>query len=83
MNAKPISDKVAILRHKAFAHRSAHISYNDAFQMAAVRPDQLRELTDIALAITNQLLLAQGLQEQSFSLLPREAAEAMMQALGK
>jgi hypothetical protein len=26
--ATPIADKIAILRHKAFAHRSAHISYD-------------------------------------------------------
>ena len=47
--AKPIANKVTILRHKAFAHQSAHISYDDVFKMAAVKPDQLRELTDMAL----------------------------------
>jgi AbiU2 len=60
LKAKPIADKVATLRHNAFAHRSAHISYDDAFDLAAVRPQQLRELTDIALEIANQLLLAVG-----------------------
>jgi hypothetical protein len=80
--AKPLADKAAILRHKAFAHRSAHISYDDVFKLAAVKPDQLRALTDIALNITNRLLLAQGLPEQHFTELPREAAQAMMKALG-
>lgn len=80
--AKPMADKVLILRHKAFAHRSAHISYDDIFKMAAVTPDQLRDLTDIALKAANRLLLAFGLQDQYFTELPREAAEAMMQALG-
>jgi hypothetical protein len=80
--AKPIADKVIILRHKAFAHRSAHLSYNDVFKMAAVKPDQLRDLTDITLKIANRLLLARGLQDQYFTELPREAAEAMMKALG-
>jgi hypothetical protein len=80
--AKPLADKVAILRHKAFAHRSAHVSYDDVFRIAAVKPGQLRELTDVALDITNRLLLAQGLQEQYFTELPREAAQAMMKALG-
>ncbi|HXW27343.1 MAG TPA: hypothetical protein VEK73_21530 [Xanthobacteraceae bacterium] len=79
--AKPIADKVAILRHKAFAHRSAHISYDEVFKMANVKPAQLRELTDVALKITNCLLLARGLRDQYFSELPREAAQAMMNVL--
>ena len=82
VEARPIADAVAILRHNAFAHRSAHISYDDGFTMAAVRPDQLRELTYLALKITNRLLQARGLQDQYFTGLPREAAQAMMKALG-
>ena len=35
-----IADKVRILRHKAFAHKDAHISYNDVFKLAAVKPAQ-------------------------------------------
>jgi hypothetical protein len=79
--SEAIADKVAILRHKAFAHRSAHISYDDVFKMAAVRPDQLRDLTEMALKIANHLLLARGLRDQHFTGLPREAAEAMMKTL--
>jgi hypothetical protein len=79
--AKPIADKVTILRHKAFAHRDAHISYNDVFKLAAVKPAQLRELTEIALKIANRLLLARGLPDQYFTVLPRMAAEEMMKAL--
>jgi hypothetical protein len=82
VEAKPIIDKVVILRHNAFAHRSAGISYDDVFKVAAVRPDQLRDLTDIALKISNRLLVARGLQDQYFTELPREAAEAMMKVLG-
>ena len=65
-----------------FTHRSGHISYNDVFKMAAVKPNQLRDLTDMALKIANHLLLAGGLHDQYFTELPREAAEAMMKALG-
>jgi hypothetical protein len=79
--AMPIAKKVTILRHEAFAHRSAHISYNDVFNSAAVTPDELHDLTDIALKAANRLLLACGLQEQDFTALPRAAAEAMMKAL--
>jgi hypothetical protein len=83
VEVKPVVDKVLILRHKAFAHHSAHISYNDVFQMAAVKPAELRDLTDTALKIANRLLLARGLQDQYFTELPRDAAEAMMKSLAK
>lgn len=81
VEAKPIADKVAILRHNAIAHRSSHISYNDVFKLAAVTPYQLRDLTDLALKIANRLLLARSLRDQHFTKLPRGAAEAMMKAL--
>jgi hypothetical protein len=83
LKARPIAKKVATLRHNAFAHRSAHISYDDVFRLAAIEPYQLRELTGISLAIANRLLLACGLQNQYFTDLPREAADEMMQALAK
>jgi len=80
--ASPIVEKVSILRHNAFAHRSARIRYDDVFKMAAVTPGQLRELTELALKVTNRLLLARGLKDQNFTPLPREDAEKMMKALG-
>jgi len=80
--ARPIADKVAILRHHAFAHRSANISYDDVFKMAAVTPGQLRDLTELALKIANRLLLARGLKDEVFATLPRKDAERMMKALG-
>jgi hypothetical protein len=83
LGAKPIADKVAILRHKAIAHRSAHISYNEVFKMAAVKPKQLRDLTDMTLKIANYLLLARGVQDQYFTEFPRGAAQAMMKALAR
>jgi hypothetical protein len=51
------------------------------FKSAAVRPKELRDLTDTALEIANHLLVAHGLQRQHFTELPREAAVAMMKAL--
>jgi hypothetical protein len=79
--AEPIANKVRTLRHRAFAHKDAHISYNDVFELAAVKPVQLRELAEVALKIANRLLLAHGLQDQYFTELPRQAAEEMMKAL--
>jgi hypothetical protein len=79
--AKPVADKVRILRHKAFAHRSAHISYDDVFEMAGVKAAELRGLTNSALEIANRLLRAHGRSVQHFTGFPREAAEEMMKAL--
>jgi hypothetical protein len=81
--AAPIAAKVIILRHGAFAHRSASISYDDVFKFAAVKPDQLRDLAEVALKITNRLLLARGLKDECFTTLPRDAAEAMMKVLAE
>ncbi|ACF02852.1 hypothetical protein Rpal_4356 [Rhodopseudomonas palustris TIE-1] len=79
--AGPIVAKIKILRHKAIAHRDARISYDDAFKMAEVTPDQLREVTELALEMVNHLYRVRGMQNQSFTELPREAAEGMMRAL--
>jgi hypothetical protein len=81
--AAPIAAKVNTLRHGAFAHRSARISYDGIFKLAAVKPDQLRDLTEVALKIANRLLLARGLRDQYFSTLPRDDAIAMMKALAE
>lgn len=51
--------------------------------MAAIVPDQLRKLTDISLKVANRLLLARELQEQHFTELPRDDAEAMMKTLAR
>jgi AbiU2 len=79
--ATPMASKVIVLRHNAFAHRSARISYDAAFKKAAITAAQLRDLTELALKIVNRLLLARGLRDESFTPLPLEAAQAMMKAL--
>jgi len=79
--ARPAADKLKILRDKAFAHRSAHISYNDVFAEADVTPDELRNLTDLSLDVANRLLVACGLPKERFTPHPKEYADAMMKAL--
>lgn len=79
--AAPFASKVTILRHNAFAHRSASISYDAAFDKAEVTANQLRDLTELAQKIVNRLLLARGLKEVAFTPLPLEAAKDMMKAL--
>ncbi|MGA2999897.1 hypothetical protein [Bradyrhizobium sp.] len=79
--AVPLVSKVALLRHNAFAHRSATITYDDAFKAAAVTALQMQDLTEIALKVANHLTRARGRGEHFFNELPREDAEALMKAL--
>ncbi len=79
--AEQWASKVTILRNNLFAHRSATLSYADAFEKAAVTSNQLRDLTEIALKIANHLLLVRGLNDHFFNPLPSEHAEAMLKAL--
>jgi hypothetical protein len=78
---EPLVSKVTILRHNAFAHRSITISYDEAFKKAAVTPFQLRELTELALLIANQLGQARGRDAHFFNEMPRDDAAAMLKAL--
>jgi hypothetical protein len=79
--ADQLAPKVRILRNKLFAHRSAFLSYDEAFKEAAVKPMQMRDLTEMALKIVNYLLRSRGLGEHSFDTLAREDVEAMLKAL--
>jgi hypothetical protein len=81
--AKPLASKAAILRSNLFAHRSATLTYSEAFKKAAVTANQLRDLTEIALAIANHLLRARGLSDQFFNPLPRDHADAMLKTLAE
>jgi hypothetical protein len=58
--------KVAILRSNLFSHRSASLSYDEAFRKAAITPFQLRDLTDAGISIANILLVARGQKECSY-----------------
>lgn len=78
-----IAPKVSILRNNLFAHRSATLSYTEAFQKASISHNELRDLTEIALQIVNCLLVARGCNEQTFHVLPRQDIGAMFDVLTK
>jgi hypothetical protein len=70
------------LLHPAIAKEGyAALQRGAAFKKANVTADQLRDLTDIALKIVNRLLLARGLRDHMFNYMPREEAEAILEAL--
>jgi hypothetical protein len=78
---KPLESKIIVLRHKAFAHRSARTSYDDVFKEAKVTASQMRDLTEIALQIANKLAEASGVSSGFFNELPRNDAARMMRTL--
>ncbi|MGH8558557.1 MAG: hypothetical protein ACRESZ_14080 [Methylococcales bacterium] len=78
-----IPSKIAILRSNLFGHRSASLSYAEAFQKAELKPDQFRDLTVVGLKIANTLLKARGLDEQFFHELSREDVEMLINDLAK
>ncbi len=81
--AEPLKSKAAILRNNLFAHRSAAISYSKAYKTADVTPNEMRDLTDIALKIVNCLRMARGVKDRVFNTLPLTDAEAMLKALAQ
>lgn len=80
-HARPLVEKVAILRSNLFAHRSNSLSYADAFRKASVSADELRDLTDRSLTIVNLLLGARGEQERCFHRAARDDAEKLLNDL--
>ena len=52
--------RVVILRSNLFVHRSATLSYGQAFKKASVTPNHLRELAECELAVVNCLTEASG-----------------------
>jgi hypothetical protein len=81
--AKHLAPKVAILRSNLFAHRSLKISYADTFKLAEITPNQFRELTEIALAVVNELAAVVGIADKMFHSVAGSHAQAMLEALGK
>src|SRR5690606_6123361 len=61
--ASVLRPKVAILRSNLFSHRSGSVSYQKAFDLAAITPFQLRDLTDAGLSISSILSKARGLAD--------------------
>lgn len=81
--AEPTVRKARILRHNLFAHRSATISYEQAFEMAQVTPNQLSELSELSFKIVNRLLDATAEKQRYTFDLAREEAKEMIEALSK
>lgn len=73
--------KIAILRSNLFSHRSASVSYDEAFRLAAITPFQLRDLTDAGISIASTLLVARGQKECFYLPTTPEQLRALLDTL--
>lgn len=87
---RPVSSRLKVLRDHLFAHRSASLSYKDAFVAAQIAPNQLRDLITNGFQLVNILLAARGLRTEPFHDLERTDhdlartdAEALLDDLAK
>jgi hypothetical protein len=81
-DARPIWQKTVVLRSNLFAHRSASVSYAEAFTKAQLKPDELRDLTQFGLAVVNTLAAAVQIDGFEFVSHSREDMLRLMGALG-
>ncbi|MCD1624182.1 hypothetical protein AAG614_03205 [Citromicrobium bathyomarinum] len=75
--------KLRKLRNGVYAHRTKRKAYADMFKQAAITPDQLQELSVLAIAITNELREAIDLEAEAPTTLPAEFYERMLEQLAK
>jgi len=79
--SKQLQAKVAILRSNVFAHSASKLGFDEAFELAEITPNQLRELTEVSLRVLNPLLKASGQSEWWFDRDSADALEALLQVL--
>jgi hypothetical protein len=83
LSAKPIVDKIEIIRNSALAHRSADLDFDTAFKKAGVTRNELKQLSEIALRAANTIAVAVGVPEVAFhSTETRRDMRKMFEALG-
>ena len=73
--------KLAILRSNLFSHRSNSLSYEAAFDKAAITPNQFRDLTLAGIQIANALLVGRGQREIFFTKTTASQTLGMLHAL--
>ena len=76
-----VAEKVLVLRHKAFAHRSDEYNYNEAFRLADVTYAEFLVLTEKSKKILNLFLQVTKHGEVVFRDLPREDLVQLLQQL--
>jgi len=70
--AKPLWEKISILRNKAFAHRCSAHTVLEVFKKADIALDEPRELIEVTKELLNQLTQARDGDTHAFNLDARE-----------
>lgn len=73
--------KLKTLRDKLFSHRCASVSYDEAFNHAAITPFQLKALTEAGISIASTLLVALGKTDCMYFPSTPEQLRAMLDEL--
>lgn len=81
--ASPTATKFMILRHAAFAHRSAKLGYREVFVRAGITPDEMREHLERLHEIARQLLIARGLEPNNYDDLAQSTYVEMLTRLAR
>ncbi|MCG2706345.1 MAG: hypothetical protein L6254_02205 [Candidatus Omnitrophica bacterium] len=64
--AKTIWIKINQLRSYLFAHRTKELTVEDIYKKANIKPDEIKELTDLSLEILNYIALKAGQKKHKF-----------------
>ncbi len=80
--ARPLWNKVAVVRNKAFGHRSAAHTDEDVFREAGVSPNDLKQLLDISKTLLNELTQERSNNVHAWNLSGTHDVERLLTDLG-
>ncbi len=81
--AKPLADKIERLRNSVYAHQSARMRVEDAYDEAKISLDMAQRLVVISINIMNELRAAVGLSAAEVSRSHIDQFERTMRAIGQ
>jgi len=79
--AKPLWQKVSVLRNEAFAHRPSEQSITSAFKKAGITPNNLRDLVKCTKELINEITHALDRTVHSFNLSATHDTLSMLEDL--
>jgi hypothetical protein len=80
--AEALAEKLSELRHNLFAHRSASVSYAEAFRRANITAFEIRELLALSFDVVNRLMAMHSLPEVVDHALSRSDLVQLLRRLG-
>lgn len=74
----PVVAKVKLLRDNCFAHRSMQSSYDEVFKAAAIRPSDIKDLIETALAVINRIRHEEGMDLADWASQPAASLDGLL-----